>query len=406
MSVQIFLQGKLVGIEKFAGSEVRPDAEGNVPGEAETVVGRCRWIGMLSEVLPRAVLAELGLARILLGWSGGGGFFLVLPQENLEAACELLDAADRDVRRRSGGLMRLAYGWTENLGDWLTVRKRLNEAVFRAVHTDSETRQEDYFRAHDNGDVIEDAVYFRELSESLREAKSVGWDSEAPGRVAVGGGKHQWPVGSGEDGIAVMRYAAPSGQGSGAASPEEMAAESEGLKSWGVLRGDVDGFAPRMRRVQSVEDYVQLSVLYRQFLAGELEIQCSLADYWRRVTVLYTGGDDFAVYGAWDALLGLGREMQRLFQRFSEVHLQELPGPEGKTITMALELAGEGEGLAAVYARAGRSLEIAKNADRDCVRFFGATVEWRQMQHTGQLKDILLRMVREFRMSATRSWMN
>ncbi len=396
MSVQIFLQGKLVGIERFIGAEVCPESGQSSSAGEEEVVGRCRWIALLGEVLPRAILAELGLARVLLGWSGGGGFFLVLPQENLESAQEILEAADGEIRDRSGGLVRLAFGWTENLGDWLTVRKRLNEALFRAVQTDRATGAEGYFEARAEGEGGQDKAYFGELGRALREAKTAGWDRENPGRVVVDGGKHQWTIGSGDDGIAIMRHAAPSEEGVGAGSTGEMASRSQGRQRWGVLRGDVDGFGFRMRRVQSVEDYVQLSVLYRQFFAGELEIQCSMADYWRRVTVLYSGGDDFAVYGAWDALLGLGREMQRLFQRFAETNLQELAGPEGKTITMSLELAGEDEGLAEVYARAGRSLEIAKSSDRDCVRFFGATVEWRQMQHTGQLKDILLRMVREF----------
>jgi CRISPR-associated protein Csm1 len=66
---------------------------------------------------------------------------------------------------------------------------------------------------------------------------------------------------------------------------------------WGVLRGDVDSFGIRMRRLQSIEEYVQLSVLYKQFFAGEVEVLCSLPEFWRKVNLLHTGGDDFAVYG-------------------------------------------------------------------------------------------------------------
>ena len=95
----------------------------------------------------------------------------------------------------------------------------------------------------------------------------------------------------------------------------------------------------RLRRVQTIEEYVQLSVMYKQFFAGELEVLCSMPEFWRKVTILYTGGDDFAVYGAWDALIPLAREMQRLFHRFSEENLKDFPGPEGKTISMAMALA-------------------------------------------------------------------
>ncbi|MEZ5399407.1 MAG: hypothetical protein R2729_07035 [Bryobacteraceae bacterium] len=391
MSVQIFLQGKFTGVEGFVTAGVSPESE---PAES-VLTGRCRWISLLSDVLPRAILAELGLAKILLGWSGGGGFFLVVPEENLAAAEEILKAAAAEAAAKSGNRVRLVWGWTENLGDWITVRKRLTESLFMALNT-AAAPGSDFFEPHAAAESNEDAAAFAELAAALPDAKIAGWDPAAPATVALGAGKHQWPIGQGDDAISVMRHTAPKAEGPGSATASEMAAQAEGRHGWGVLRADVDGFAARLRRVQSVEDYVQISLLYRQFFAGELELLCAMRGYWQRVTVLYSGGDDFAVYGAWDALLELGREMQRLFQRFAEANLHELPGPEGKTISMALELAGEEETLPAVYERAGKGLEAAKTAGHDCVRLFGAAIEWRQMQHTGQLKDILLRMVREF----------
>ena len=109
-----------------------------------------------------------------------------------------------------------------------------------------------------------------------------------------------------------------------------------------MLRGDVDNFGIRIRRAQTIEEHIQLSVMYKQFFAGELEVLCSMPEFWRKVTVIYSGGDDFAVYGAWDALLGLAREMERLFHRFAEQNLKDFAGPEGKTISMALALAPAG----------------------------------------------------------------
>ena len=83
-----------------------------------------------------------------------------------------------------------------------------------------------------------------------------------------------------------------------------------------MLRGDVDNFGIRIRRAQTIEEHIQLSVMFKQFFAGELEVLCSMPEFWRKVTVIYSGGDDFAVYGAWDALIGLARELERLFHRF------------------------------------------------------------------------------------------
>ena len=58
--------------------------------------------------------------------------------------------------------------------------------------------------------------------------------------------------------------------------------------------------------------------VHKQFFAGEVEVLCSLPEFWRKVNLLHTGGDDFSVYGAWDALIGFARELQRLFHRFTE----------------------------------------------------------------------------------------
>src|SRR5258706_2856958 len=126
MSEQFLLQGKSLGIEEFL---LRPAGA----DEAAPVVlaGRAQWISLLCEVLPRALLAELGLARILLGSSGGGQFLLVLPGEARGPAQEFLSAAARDVDRLSNGRLGLLWGITENLGDWSVVRKRLNEELQR-----------------------------------------------------------------------------------------------------------------------------------------------------------------------------------------------------------------------------------------------------------------------------------
>jgi Predicted hydrolase of the HD superfamily (permuted catalytic motifs) len=123
---------------------------------------------------------------------------------------------------------------------------------------------------------------------------------------------------------------------------------------------------------------------------------CSLPDYWRKVSILYSGGDDFAVYGAWDALIPLAREIQRLFHRFSEENMKDFPGQEGKTITMALAIARDaGTPLASVYEEAGRMLDVAKSTGKDCMFVLGHALEWRQMAAASDLRETMLRMAAE-----------
>lgn len=394
MSLQIFLLGKILGIEEFLFSATAARTE-----DERALVGRSHWLTLLSEVLPRALLAELGLAKVLLGSSGGGQFLVVLPDEIRETADQFLRNAAQEIERLSQGEVKLVWASTENLGDWTVVRRRLNDELQRQREAPASGADPCIFEPFLPTAAPEDAdpYFVNELVVRLRENSTVGWSPETPGRVIVGGGKHTWNLGSGLEAIPFAGHAAPDEDGTAPANRHVMASRGEGRAQWGVLRGDVDNFGVRLRRAQSIEEHVQLSVIYKQFFAGELEVACSMPEFWRKVTVLYSGGDDFAVYGAWDALLILGAGIQRMFQRLSEENLKDFPGPEGKTISMALALSPEMDTpLATVYQEAGRKLEIAKANEKDSFYVLGRTLQWRQLAYTSELKDNLSRMVREF----------
>ncbi|MBZ5724004.1 MAG: hypothetical protein LAP87_03330 [Acidobacteriia bacterium] len=403
MPEQILLQGKMLGTEEFLLAGPTEGRSARSAGE-DLLAGRSQWITLLCEVLPRALLAELGLARILLGSSGGGQFLVVLPGEARESAESFLQAAARQIAELSSGCVKLIWGVTDNLGDWAVIRKRINDELHGrrnaplAGAAGAEAFQP--FTRAANG--AADAYFARELGARVREASHIGWSPEAPGKVTPGEGKHTWNITSNlsPDGIMLARHAAPSDDGKTSAPVQTLARRAQGRSIWGVLRGDVDNFGLRLRRVHSIEEHVPLSVLYKQFFAGELEVLCSLPEFWRKVSIVYSGGDDFAVYGSWDALIGLAREMQRLFHRFTEENLKEYPGAEGKTISMAIALAPETYyPLAAVYEEAGRNLDLAKSADRDCIYLLGRILEWRRLADAAELKDTVTRLIHDFRMS-------
>jgi CRISPR-associated protein Csm1 len=402
MSEQILLQGKILSIEEFLLSPSGADEDA-----PDVLAGRAQWISLLCEVLPRALLAELGLARILLGSSGGGQFLLVLPGEARGPAQEFLNAAARDVDRISNGHLGLLWGITENLGDWSVVRKRLTEELQRWEGSPLAGAGPEAFRPYAAPNPPDTGAYFsRQLGLKVREASLIGWSPDTPAQVFPGSGpetaKRTWKLtpNLSADGITCARHAAPADDGSAAADLACLARRAQGLPVWGVLRGDVDGFGVRLRRLTTIEEHVQVSVLYKQFFAGELEVLCSLPEFWKKVTILYSGGDDFAVYGAWDALLSLARELQRLFHRFTEENLKDFPGPEAKTISMGLALASERQdSLAVVYQQAGRHLDLAKSAGKDCIHVLGRVLEWKQLASASELKDLIVRMMGELRSS-------
>jgi CRISPR-associated protein Csm1 len=385
MSVQILLQGRVTGAEEFALS--REPAE-------DVFAGRLRWASLLSEVLPRALIGELGLSKMLLGASGGDQFLLILPGEVRAQAEEFLVQARAGMRLMSGGAVDFLWAITENLGDWTIVRKRLNEEL---RHKRGTPLAGAGLPDQPGESASFDEYFASTMSRDLREAATIGWSPEHPAQIEVKGGKHTWPLGASIDAIPFAQHTALTDDGHQAANAAVLAQRSAGSPLWGVLRGDVDSFAVRLRRLQTIEEYVQLSMLYKQFFAGEVEVLCSLPEFWRKVNLLHTGGNDFAIYGAWDALIGFGRELQRLFMRFTEEQLKEFPGADGKTITMALAMAPENDAaLVSVYQRAGERLRVAKSADKDCFYLLGRTLEWKQLSDAAGLKDELTAMVDDF----------
>ena len=165
MSLQILLQGKILGAEEFllAGAPEEP-----------LFAGRLRWLNLLSEVLPRALIAELGLSKMLLGSSGGEQFLVVLPQEVRPRAEEFLAGASAGIERMSEGRLHLLWAITENLGDWTVVRKRLNEEF--------ETKQNTPLAATGLPEAVQfpafDPAYFEDLGLALRDASAISWSPD------------------------------------------------------------------------------------------------------------------------------------------------------------------------------------------------------------------------------------
>ncbi len=388
MSVQILIQGKLLGLDDFLTAA--PDASDDV------IAARSLWVSLVCEVVPRALLAEQELSRLLLGSSGGGQFLLVLPDSARIAAEIFLQTSAAQINTATGGSVRLIWAVTENLGDWPVVRKRLHDELLRKQSAPlALARSFEPFEPSSP----DTTIFTSEFSEQLRATTTVGWSPELPTVIDTAAGKHAWTI-SGNlslEGITLARHTAPNDSETGPATTEELSSRAAGHHTWGVLRGSVDLFNLRMRRLHSVEEHVQLSMLYKHFFAGELEVLCAAGEFWRRISILYSGANDFAVYGSWDALVLFAGEMQRTFHRFTEENLAEFPGADAKTITMSVALAQPGESLSAVFEQATRNLAIARASDRDCIYLFDRVVEWKQLADAAELKDAVTRVSEEFK---------
>jgi CRISPR-associated protein Csm1 len=384
MSAQILLQGTLLGGEEFL---LAPPAD----RDNRLFEARSMWLALIGEVVPHALLAELQLPPLMLGASGGDRFLAILPdQARADAAGAFLTRVSQCFGDATSGRMKVVWSATENLGDWTIVRKRLQDGM--RFGTSARAAEPGFFDAFLPAGHEADRI-----PRDLRDASGIGWSFDFPALIAAEGGAPRWNIGhnAAVGDLSVTRHAARNGEAM--ASTKELARRSGGRKLWGVLRGEIDDFGTRMRRLQSVEEFVHLSMLYKQFLAGEIELLCSQPDYFQRVTVLHSGNADFAVYGSWDALAGFARELERVFARFAQENLKELPGAEAKTITMALTIAEAGASLARTWEDCGRDLEIARAADKDCFHVLGRVLEWKQLNDAAELKDAIVHLNEEFR---------
>jgi CRISPR-associated protein Csm1 len=385
MSAQILLQGRLLGTEDFLVQA--PADRDNRAFEA-----RAMWLVLIGEAVPRALLAALQLPPLMLGSSGGDNFVVILPDEaRAQEAGEFLGRVSQALGNVSAGKLSLVWSATENLGDWTIVRKRLRDGMSEGTRPRAaEPGYFDPFPAQGTG--------ADRIPRNLRDASAIGWNFDFPALIASEGGTYRWDVGSDSSlptSIPVTKHGARNGDAF--ATTKELARRAHGQRLWGVLRGEIDDYGTRMRRLQSVEEHVHLSMLYKQFLAGEIQLLCSQGEYFQRVTVLHAGASDLAIYGSWDALAGFARELERVFSRFALENLKDLPGAEAKTISMALTIAESGAPLARAYEDCGHDLEIARASDKDCLHILGRVLEWKQLNEAADLKEALVHLNEEFR---------
>src|SRR5580693_9101967 len=157
MSEQILLQGKLLGIEEFVSS----------PSDNNRFLARAQWSALLSEVLPRALLAELELNKLLLGSCGADQFLVIIPDANrTTAAEEFLTREAGRIARVTGNRVRLIWSKTENLGDWTVVRKRLNDALHAQQSAPLAASRN--FEPFDSAAELPPDVFQSDLSEKFR----------------------------------------------------------------------------------------------------------------------------------------------------------------------------------------------------------------------------------------------
>jgi CRISPR-associated protein Csm1 len=362
MSLQVFLYAQFRGIERFVSGT----------NDNSSFADRSLWVSMLTEVTPRTFLAERKLSPLLVGYAGGGAFLLLLPEPLIAEADEHFTALRDSVALATDGLLELHWSWTENLGTWPNVWKRLSDGMRKRRQTPL---------AHLGVAAFSEIPAVAAVERpweglSARLSETIVPDADPIPAAAI----------PGADGLTLPIPPA---------TPQDLGRKAHGRRTWGLLRCEIDSAAARLDQADSAENFQYLAVLYKSLVAGELQrIVSAMPAHAGRVAIVYSGGHDFAVAGAWDALLGVASEFHRVFTLFSA----ELPGgkdlTEGTSVSGALTVAEPGEALSSVWKRNRETLETVRSSGRDALAIFGRILDWPALKDAEGLK-VRIRKLRD-----------
>ena len=164
-----------------------------------------------------------------------------------------------------------------------------------------------------------------------------------------------------------------------AKSFEELAGSSTGIKRLGVIRADVDnlgkafvsGFSGRYETLTRTSVFSRkLSMFFKYHINGILangtyQIVDSTEGR-RKAVIVYAGGDDLFIVGAWDSILCFAIDLHNSLKRFSQGQM---------TISAGIGLYPEKYPIAAMAQETGRLETISKEFDigaKNAITLFGA----------------------------------
>ncbi len=444
-AVACLVGGDLSGIQSFI---YNLRAKGALKG----LRGRSLYLQLLPEAVAALVLDEFGLTRANLLYCGGGHFYALVPA--VDSARQTVEEIGRKVNQvllsaHAGRLSislaveelcvsdfrREEFGraW-ERLHDRLAREKRRRfsslfdrgsrEQILGPIGVGGEPSAcsvcgEETKEKDDEGEPrcpmcasfaavgreLHDAQFISERPCEPRQGRPVTWTDA----VASFGRKYcliPRPEGVGRDYVLNQTDFAAAGlrgfrflarhvpmKGHEVADLEDIAAGSDGIHRWGVLRMDVDSlgetFKTGLGDNRSISRLSMLSYLLGYFFSARVQAVAQDAAFKDKVYLAYSGGDDLFAIGAWSALPNFAERIREEFRRFTSNRLTLSAGvfvaPSEKfPVYEAADQAGDAEHSAK---------SETKNKDR--ISFLGSVVTWSELAQARAVKDKLVGLVND-----------
>lgn len=173
---------------------------------------------------------------------------------------------------------------------------------------------------------------------------------------------------------------------------EELASGGEGVKRLGILRLDVDSLGEIFRAgfpdtERTLSRITNLSRSLSYFFGGH--VSHLVATRWSdRAQVIYSGGDDVFVVGAWSAMPQIAREIRSALRDYTAANpVWGLSGGiaivrAGHPVAAAAERAGELESTAKAFRR-------PSGQTKNALAFLDGVLGWEDLDVAADLKDAL-----------------
>ena len=363
-SALLLVGGDVSGIQDFIYSVTSEKA-------LKGLRGRSFYIQLLSESIAKMILRDFNLPEVNLLYSGGGHFNLLLPFTKgvEEKLCMTRESIDRILFNAHNGRLAVIIGWQPvkwldfiNFGDiWDQLGYSLAKSK-RKKFSGLLSMREDAFKIFEPfemggeikacevcGEEVEKEEQcslcssFVTLSSGLVKAKAIKIIPMTPkppykkplrwSDVLESLG-YSYTLVEKEDKDSLIinsthfagRYAGykfvahnTPMKGEEVMTLEDIANEASGIQKWGVLRADVDNlgkiFKEGLGGDKTISRVCMLSYMLSLYFSARIdEIAKSFGN---KIYVVYSGGDDLFILGAWSVLPEISRKIYEDFRRFT-----------------------------------------------------------------------------------------
>lgn len=181
---------------------------------------------------------------------------------------------------------------------------------------------------------------------------------------------------------------------------------SKGLKRLGVLRMDVDNlgriFTKGLDEKASISRVTTLSRSLALFFGGYLNTICGQGKYRNNVSIIYSGGDDLFIVGAWNLVIELAEEIRSEFKAFCNNPTFTISGgvsitPKKYPIYRGAKHAGDAE------SKAKKLKDKDGKEKKDAFTFLNKPLRWDDFKTAVQIKRMLCDCIENGKSSAIRN---